>query len=137
MEGKPSSILLNGFREMFPTFYSKATIIKERGYSELVFEMPNGERYVYDQLEEDIRREDNRSASDPRTKDEWRKEFSHRLRHAMKRFHWSQADIAEVVGVSQPTVGNWCSGTTMPPIDATVKIAHFLKIPVSDLIDFY
>lgn len=137
MEGKPSSILLNGFREMFPNLYSKATIIKERGYSELVFELPSGERYIYDQLTEDVRKENNRSASDPRSNDEWRKEFSHRLRHAMTRFHWSQADIAKVTGVSQKTVGNWCSGVTMPSIDAAVKIAHFLKIPISDLIDFY
>lgn len=137
MENSSSSVVLNGFIECFPQFYEKATNLRERGYSELVFDMPNGNTYVYDQLMDSIFLENRQSADNPRSKDEWRKEFCSRLKRHMKRLRWGQVDLAEALGVTQPTVWNWCQGNTLPSVDMAVKIAHILKVPVSEFLDFY
>ena len=137
MDSKISSIVLDEFIACFPQFYEKATNLRERGYSELVFDMPNGNTYVYDQLMDSIFLENKQSEDNPRSKEEWRNEFSTRLKRHMKRLRWSQLDLAEALGVQQPTVWNWCQGNTLPSVDMAVKIAHILKVPVSEFLDFY
>lgn len=137
MNDSINSVLLNGFEQCFPQYYTQASNLRERGYSELVFDMPNGVTYVYDQFADAIYIEDRRSKKDPRTKNEWKREFSGRLRRHMRRLHWTQHDLAEELGVTQTTVQHWCSGQTIPSADNAVRIAHALNVPVSDFLDFY
>lgn len=40
--------------------------------------------------------------------------FRNALRRAMRDRHWTQADLARRIGVSQPTIGNWIHGRYIP-----------------------
>ena len=137
MDVKINPYLVEGFKAWFPQYYEQASNIRERGYGELVFEMPDGVTYVYDQFLDSIHVEDRRSKTEPRTNSEWAREFSIRLKRHMTRLRWTQNDLAEELGVTQATIQHWCSGKTLPSVANAVKIAHALNVPVSDFVDFY
>lgn len=137
MNREITSVVLKDFASCFPDFYRQATNLRERGYSEIVFDMPNGNTYVYDQFTSSIFLENRQTSVNPRSKDEWRREFASRLRRHMDRFNWSQTDLATELGVRQPTVCNWYTGKTLPSVETAIRIAHILKVPVSEFLDFY
>lgn len=129
--------LLEEFRYYFPNEYDRAMNLRERNFGELLFDTIDGKTYVFDQFMDTISREDNRSPDNPRTPEEWRREFAFRFRRCMNRINMTQQELAEAIGVSQPTVGNWYQGKTTPSVEHAVKIAHELGRDVSEFLDFY
>jgi len=51
-----------------------------------------------------------------------------RIKHARKKKKYSQAQLADLVGVSQPTVGNWESGNHIPRLNTMSSIADALEV---------
>lgn len=66
----------------------------------------------------------------------WSKEvFSKNLTHYMERFGKNQKEIAEIVGVSAPTVNDWIKMKKYPRIDKIQALADYFGILKSDLIE--
>ena len=66
----------------------------------------------------------------------WSKEvFSKNLRYYMEAKGKTQKELAEIVGVSAPTINDWISGKKFPRIDRIEKLANYFGILKSDLIE--
>ena len=46
----------------------------------------------------------------------------------------TQLELAERMGVSQPSVSDWVTGRTFPAIDNLCRLSEITRIPVGDLI---
>jgi len=66
----------------------------------------------------------------------WSKEvFAKNLRYYMERKGISQKELAEIVGVSAPTVNDWLKAKKYPRIDKIEIMANYFGILKSDLIE--
>lgn len=66
----------------------------------------------------------------------WSKEvFARNLMNYMQEYGKTQKEIAEIVGVSAPTVNEWIKAKKYPRIDKIEKLAHYFGILKSDLIE--
>ena len=66
----------------------------------------------------------------------WSKEvFSKNLRYYMESRGKNQKELAEIVGVSAPTMNDWLKGKKYPRIDKIEILANYFGILKSDLIE--
>lgn len=66
----------------------------------------------------------------------WSKEvFSANLQRYMEAYGKNQKEIAEIVGVSAPTVNEWIKAKKYPRIDKIEILADYFRILKSDLIE--
>lgn len=66
----------------------------------------------------------------------WSKEvFAKNLRYYLERSGKSQKELAEIVGVSAPTINDWIKGKKYPRIDKIEILADYFGILKSDLIE--
>jgi repressor LexA len=66
----------------------------------------------------------------------WSKEvFAKNLRYYMESRGKSQKELAEIVGVSAPTMNDWIKGKKFPRIDKIEILANYFGILKSDLIE--
>ena len=66
----------------------------------------------------------------------WSKEvFAQNLLHYMNKYNKTQKDIADIVGVSAPTVNDWIKAKKYPRIDKIEKLANYFGILKSNLIE--
>lgn len=66
----------------------------------------------------------------------WSKEvFSRNLRYYMERKGINQRELAEIIGVSAPTVTDWINAKKYPRIDRIELMANYFGILKSDLIE--
>lgn len=66
----------------------------------------------------------------------WSKEvFASNLRYYMESRGKSQKELAEIAGVSAPTVNDWLKAKKYPRIDKIEKMANYFGILKSDLIE--
>ena len=64
----------------------------------------------------------------------WSKEvFAKNLRYYMERSGITQKELAEIVGVSAPTVNEWLKAKKYPRIDKIEILANYFKILKTDL----
>ncbi len=61
--------------------------------------------------------------------------YQDQLSGLRKKRGWSQAKLAEMIGVEQPTIQRWESGKREPDISALQSLAAALGVTVGDLID--
>ena len=61
-------------------------------------------------------------------------EFSERLKTLRKEAGFTQVDVAEKLGISQPAYASWERGTKKPTQDNLVKIAQILNVSVDYLV---
>lgn len=66
----------------------------------------------------------------------WSKEvFAENLRYYMEKSGRTQKELADIVGVSAPTMHDWLKGKKYPRIDKIEILANYFKILKSDLIE--
>lgn len=66
----------------------------------------------------------------------WSKEvFAKNLKHYMESKGKTQKELAEIVGVSAPTMNDWIKGKKFPRIDKIEILANYFGILKSDLIE--
>jgi transcriptional regulator with XRE-family HTH domain len=72
------------------------------------------------------------------TEQEWREEFSDRLR-ALKwrRRQWNQKELAEASNLSEMTISNYMNASRTPDILAIINIAIALDCRIDELIPAY
>jgi putative transcriptional regulator len=61
-------------------------------------------------------------------------EFSERLKTLRKEAGFTQVDVAEKLGISQPAYASWERGVKKPTQDNLVKIAQVLNVSVDYLV---
>lgn len=64
---------------------------------------------------------------------EYAKSYGERLRSLRMREGLSQAQVAEIMHTSQPTIGKWETGTYWPQIPDIPVLAKLYRCPLSDL----
>lgn len=57
-----------------------------------------------------------------------------RIRELRKNKGWSSNDLAEILGVSQPTITRWENGSAIPDVNTLKKLSEIFNITVDDLI---
>jgi transcriptional regulator with XRE-family HTH domain len=61
--------------------------------------------------------------------------FAANLRHYIKSSGRTQKELAEYVGVSSPTMHDWCKGKKLPRMDKIEKLSNYFGIEKSDLLE--
>lgn len=61
-------------------------------------------------------------------------EFSERLRELRKKENFTQVEVAEKLGISQPAYASWERGVKKPTQENLVKIAQVLNVSVDYLV---
>ena len=61
--------------------------------------------------------------------------FARNLMRYVNQTGRSQKELAEIIGVAQPTFNEWCRGRKYPRIDKIEMLADFFGIQKSDLIE--
>lgn len=56
------------------------------------------------------------------------------LQYLRKRFHFSQEEVAERIGVSRQAVAKWESGETIPDLPNSAKLAELYDVSLDDLV---
>lgn len=70
------------------------------------------------------------------TEQVWLKTFGDNLQSYMTEYGYTQADLADAIGVSIMTISNYVNAKRMPCIRSLINISYELNVDVSDLIDF-
>lgn len=66
----------------------------------------------------------------------WTKEtFAKNLRYYLNLSGITQKELAKIIGVSAPTMHEWCKGKKTPRMDKVEKLANYFGILKSDLIE--
>lgn len=67
---------------------------------------------------------------------EWSKDiFAKNLRYYISMSGKTQKEMAQIIGVSAPTMHEWCAGKKTPRMDKVEKLANYFGILKSDLIE--
>ena len=61
-------------------------------------------------------------------------EFSERLKELRKKANFTQVEVAEKLGISQPAYASWERGVKKPTQDNLVRIAQILNVSVDHLV---
>lgn len=64
------------------------------------------------------------------------KDIAIRLKHLRKSMMLTQSQFAELVNLSEDSIGKIERGTSIPTVSTLKQIAEALKIPLSDLLDY-
>lgn len=67
---------------------------------------------------------------------EWLDMFARNLREILTDYKMTQAELAEMSGLSEATISSYMTGRKMPGAKAIINIAYVLGISTDDLIDF-
>lgn len=57
-----------------------------------------------------------------------------RIKEVLVREKKTNKELAEYMGVREPTVSNWCTNTNQPSIQDLYKIAQFLHVDIRELL---
>ena len=67
---------------------------------------------------------------------EWLRNFGNALKEAMEYTNTEQAELADILGMSQASVSRYMNGLQMPDVRTVLLIAHELDWNVDDLVNF-
>ena len=62
--------------------------------------------------------------------------ISENLQFLRKRFHFSQEEVAERIGVSRQAVAKWESGETMPDMFNCMALSKLYNVSLDDLVSY-
>ena len=115
----------------FPSIARDTVDFIDNGYSEIILKLNDGSCMSYDIFDKTIRvlPQDGDNLSE----DEYRREFSMRLRRMMRQKDLRQNDLAESVGVTPVMISRYIRGTAMPSFYIVDKIAKALGCSSEDL----
>lgn len=116
-------VMWHNFQRQFPYIAAKVVHHHAESPLDLVVELGNGERYIFDDEMQSIRQL-------PATPDldelSFKKEFRVRLRKLMDRNGISQAELADRTGIHEVTISRYLTGRSIPSFYAIDKIAKAL-----------
>lgn len=123
--------MINNLKRHWPFIYRDAVDIKEHDWDTLLILTNDGERFMYDDVEHDIRRIPN--CRDEMDKNQCCYEFGDRLLRIMRHKGISQTELSVMTGISQPQLSLYIRGKRSPSFYAVDKIAYALDCSLDDL----
>lgn len=60
--------------------------------------------------------------------------FSERLKSLMKQYDYTQAELAEMLNITQQTVSRWVNGKFQPDIDQLIALGKIFNTSVDDIL---
>ena len=115
----------------FPSIYNGAEDITQSGPYELIVKHSDGCIYAYSTLTRNLRRI---SKSHFPTDEEYAKALGRKLSSIAYMKGINQVDLAEALGVTQPTVSGYMTGRVVPSIPQLRRIARFFNVPFDSII---
>lgn len=67
---------------------------------------------------------------------EWLDMFARNLRDILSDYRMTQAELAEMSGLSEATISSYMNGRKMPGVKAINNMAYVLGVSADELIDF-
>lgn len=67
---------------------------------------------------------------------EWLDRFARNLKEMLGDYNMTQGELAEMSGLSEPTISSYVNQTRMPGVKALLNISYAFGITVDELIDF-
>ncbi len=61
--------------------------------------------------------------------------FGNRLVLHRRQLKWSQAELAEKLGVTSQAVSKWECGTALPDIDLLLELSHLYGVSINELLE--
>lgn len=61
--------------------------------------------------------------------------ISHNLRNEIENSKKSKTEIARAIGVSCPTITQYCTGQIQPSLETLSKLCNFLDISADDILE--
>ena len=130
--------MLKNFSLMYPSTSELVVNHKYIGDFEMVFELSDGSKVRYDEYGNGIETikhsyyEDRTELSE----EEWKKEFTRKLKKKLKLKGVTQKELASAIEVSEVAISRYISGKRIPSMYTVIKIAKFFHCPIDDLTDF-
>lgn len=122
--------IIRNFELYFPTVAERAIEVRRDKYRTLFVRTNDGDVYIYDDVERYIRM---LPARDDMTENNFKREFSIRLRHVMFVKGITQTELSERTGISQAAISQYLTGKSMPGFYKLDRIARALDCNIDDL----
>ena len=114
----------------FPLITEHAVEFIQDDRTSVIAKLETGEAFLYDDLDKTMRKLPSNSRE--LTETELRREFVFRVRKIMMLKGFTQNELSEMTGISQPVLSNYLMGKNTPGFYAVDKIARALKCSVDD-----
>lgn len=107
------------------------------GDFETIFTLSNNERILYCELGDTWTFINSRDPEKQElTYDEWKSEFSRRLKNKLALKHIKQKELAEYLGVSPVTMNGYINGKRIPDVHTIRRISKMLECTLEELTNF-
>ena len=67
---------------------------------------------------------------------EWLRQFGQILSEYLADYNLTQAQLAEMSGLSEPTISSYINCRRIPGVKAIINIAYALNVNIDELIDY-
>ena len=125
------------FETLFPTYAGRITRCKDIGDGETIFYIMDGNKVIFDELENTALYIPPRDSNSTRLSEyEWRREFARKLKRKLELKHMTQKELASLTGISYASLRKYLHEESTPNAYILNKIAEVLKCHDSELIYF-
>lgn len=125
------------FKMMFPVYNDKIIDYMNIGDMETIFYMTDGSKVIFDALDRTAIYIKPRTDSDAElSEEEWRKEFSRKLKRKLALRNMTQKNLAVQTDISYNSISRYSRGERTPDIFIIKKIAKALNCEAAELMDF-
>lgn len=131
--------VISEFKMWYPTFYERAEFITTVGYHLVLAALDDGTKVEFCSLDNtlrDVTRTYDTDFNDNMDDEEYRKEFSIRLKTLLHDRGIKQEDLADTIGVSRQIMSRYINGKSMPKVYIIRRMSRVLDCDIRDLIDF-
>lgn len=122
--------IYKNFEHYFPQIAKAASNHYYTEKLELMVELDNGDRYLYDEIFNSIRRLPR--DADAMTKDEYKSDFGARLLKVMSWKGVTQEELAKRTGIPQSMISRYINGENDPSFYKVDRIARALGVSVDE-----
>ena len=132
-----SSRITRTFKTLFPVYADKIIESYYIGDMETVFYMMDNSKVIFDELDKTAMYIPPRPDSTIElSEEEWRKEFSRKLKRKLIFKNMSQRELSLSSGIPYNTIRRYVGGETIPNVLSIKKISKALECDPSELSDF-
>lgn len=119
------------FHKRFPFLSKDVCDWKHTDDYEILIELIDGSRLLYDDIDETVRKLPNDCNNI--SESECKKEFGMRLRRLMMLRNITQEELSELTGIQRPAISNYMTGRTSPSFYNADKIVKALGCSMDEL----
>lgn len=127
--------VLDNFELNFPTIAEATVHWFPSGRNEITAVLDDGDRVIYNNMSRTIRGTIN--DSEQLSEEQWRKEFSIKLRNILADKGMNQETLSDLTNISRVTISRYVRGQSAPSSCNLALIARALNCSITELIEIY